>query len=178
MKCYHLSFICLILASVVVAACAQDISTNDWHPNTRLLDIAAKHNDPITGDAGSTLARDVETFYQLLRDKKWHETYEQHAKVYRNDILEADYLATTKEAEKSWSLVNYEILNLQFENSYGSTNVDEAVLICKFTELPGHTDSYSTVYWHREEGVWKCLSAGPSKIHIFEATRSPFMVWQ
>jgi len=78
-KCFmnyrHLPIICLILATVVVTTYAQNESTNDWHPNTDLLDSAAKRHDPIEKDAGSTLAHDVKHFYQALRDKRWHETY-------------------------------------------------------------------------------------------------------
>jgi hypothetical protein len=177
MNHYHFPIICLIVASVGAAAFAQETSTNYWHPNTKLLDLAARQHDRFTGDAGSTLAHDVKRFYQLLRDKKWHQTYELRAKVFRKDIPESDYLAEALKAEKIWGLVNYEVLSLQFQNSYGSTNVDEAVLICKFTELPDHADSYSTVYWHKEEGVWKCLSAGPFKLSIFRGTRPPIIDW-
>ena len=178
MNRYHLSIICLIVLLGVVAAYSQETNTNDWHPNTRLLDLAARRNDPFTGDAGSTLARDVKNFYQLLRDKKWHETYELRAKAYREDRLESDYLAEAKKAEKLWGLVNIEVLSLGFENSPGSTNVDQAVLICKFTELPDNAVSYSTVYWHKEDGVWKCLSAGPSKLEIFNGLRPPIIDWR
>src|ERR1041385_875166 len=137
MNRYHLSIICLIISLGVVAGYSQETSTNGWHPNTRPLDLAARRPDPITGDAGSTLAHDVKNFYQLLRDKKWHETYELRAKAYRHDRLESDYLAEAKKAEKLWGLVNYEVLSLQFQNSLpDTTNVDQAVLICKFTELP------------------------------------------
>jgi hypothetical protein len=181
MNRFHIPIICLIASSIVVAVFAQETSTNDWHPNTKLLDSIAKQNDPFMdmGDAGSTLARDAENFYQLLHDKKWHETYELHAKAFREDNRESDYLTTAKKIENKWSLVNYEILNVQFYNSYGSTNTDEAILICKFKELRDYEDSYSTVYWHKEDGVWKCLSAGPSKFSIFEgATRPPIIDWR
>ena len=178
MNRYHLPIICLILASVVGAAYSQQTSTNDWHPNTRLLDLAARQHDPFTGDAGSTLARDVKKFYQLLRDKKWHETYERRAKAFREDTPETDYLATAIKAENMWGLVNYEVLSINFQNSEPTNDVDTAILICKFTELPDHADSYSTVFWHKEEGVWKCLSAGPFKLSIFEGTRPPIIDWR
>lgn len=173
------SVACVILVSGVGAAYSQETSTNDWHPNTKLLDLAARHPDSFTGDAGSTLARDVKNFYQLLRDKKWHETYELRAKVYREARLESDYLAEAKRAEKLWGLVNYEVLSLQFQKSIpGATNVDEAVLICKFTELPDNAVSYSTVYWHKEDGVWKCLSAGPKNLEIFDGIILPGIDWR
>ncbi len=195
MNRYHLPIICLIVSSAVSAAYSQEASTNDWHPrirllnfqegstnswrpNTRLLDIFARQHDPLTGDAGSTLAHDVKQFYQLLRDKKWHKTYEMRAKVFRKDMPETDYLATAIRSEKLWGLVNYEVLAISIGNSYGSTNADEAVLICKFIELPDYADSYSTVYWHKEEGVWKCLTAGPFKLDIFKATRAPIIDWR
>jgi hypothetical protein len=179
MNRYNLSIICLILSSIVVGAYAQGTSTNDWHPNTRLLDLAAREHDSFEGDAGRTLARDVKKFYELLRDKKWHETYELRAKAFREDMLETDYLAEAIKQENRWGLVNYEVLSLGFQNSIpDSTNLDQAILICKFTELPDNVVSYSTVYWHKEDGVWKCLSAGPSNLSISEGTRVPFIDWR
>jgi hypothetical protein len=177
MNRYHL-IICLIVSSVVVTGCSQETNTNDWHPNTRLLDLAVRDHDPFTGDAGSTLAHDVKRFYQLLRDKQWHETYELRAKAFREDTPEADYLTTAKKAEKIWGLVNYEVLSVKFQNSPETTNVDEAILICKFTELPDYAVSYSTVFWHKEDGGWKCLSAGPFKLDIFSGTRTPIIDWR
>jgi len=178
MNRYRLSILCLIAALGIAAGYSQQINTNDWHPNTRLLDLAAKEHDQFMGDAGSTLAHEVKIFYQLLRDKKWHETYDLRAKAFREDVPESDYLAKAKKGEKLWGLINYEVLSLKFRSSYGSTNVDEAILICKFTELPDTVDSYSTVFWHKEEGVWKCLSAGPIKLSIFEGTRPPIIDWR
>ena len=92
--------VCVIVASVGATAYAQAASTNDWHPNTKLLDLAARQHDQFTGDAGSTLAHDVKRFYQLLRDKQWHETYELRAKAFREDVLESNYLAEAKKGEK------------------------------------------------------------------------------
>ncbi|HEY5233119.1 MAG TPA: hypothetical protein VIK35_06270 [Verrucomicrobiae bacterium] len=179
MKQQCLSFTILFGFIITIAACSQETNTSDWNPNTKLLDLAAKRHDRFTGDAGSTLAHDVENFYQLLRDKKWHETYELRAKAYREDRLESDYLAEAKKAEKLWGLVNYEVLSVQFQNSIpDATNIDQAVLICKFTELPDNEVSYSTVYWHKEDGVWKCLSAGPVKLEIFEGLRPPVIDWR
>ena len=166
------------LESAVGVAYSQETNTNDWYPNTRLLDLAARRNDPFTGEAGNTLARDVKRFYELLRDKKWHETYELRAKAFREDMPETHYLAEAIKYEDRWGLVDYEVLSLGFQNSLDSTNMDQAVLICKFTELPGRTVSYSTAYWHEEEGVWKCLSAGPSELSIFRGLRPPFVDWR
>jgi hypothetical protein len=173
-----LTVIFLIAASVASAADSREIGTNNWHPNTKLLDASARHPDPITLDAGSTLARDVKRYYQLLRDKQWPETYELRAKAFREDVSKSDYLEKAKNAEKLWGLVNYDVLSILFRSSYGSTDVDEAILICKFTELPDYEQSYSTVFWHKEDGVWKCLSAGPQKLSIFEGTRIPTIDWR
>ena len=166
------------LDSAAELAHSPETSTNDWYPNTKLLDLRAKLHDPFSGDAGSTLARDVKRFYELLRDKKWHQTYELRAKVFREDMLETDYLAEAIKYEDSWGLVDYQVLSLGFENSVDSTNMDQAVLICKFTELPDRAVSYSTVYWHREEGVWRCLSAGPHKLSIFRGSRQVVVDWR
>ena len=178
MKQQFLLFIFLSALTIATAVYSQETSTNDWNPNTKKLDFIAKHPDPFMGDAGSTLAHDVKRFYQLLRDKKWHQTYELRAKCFREDMLESDYLAEAMKYEDKWGLVNYEVLSVQFRNSIGSTNVDEAILICKFTELPDYAESYSTVWWHKEDGVWKCLSAGPFKLSIFRETRLPFVDWK
>jgi hypothetical protein len=178
MNRYNFPIICLIAASVICTARAQETSTNDWHPNTKKLDDNAKHPFPGIGDAESTLAHDVKRFYQLLRDKKWHQTYELRAKVFREAVQESDYFAEAINAEKLWGLVNYDVLSVQFRSSIDSTKVDEAILICKFTELPDYAVSYSTVWWHKEDGVWKCLSAGPSKLSIFRETRLPFVDWR
>jgi hypothetical protein len=129
-------------------------------------------------DAASTLTHDLKRFYQLLRDKQWHETYELRAKAYREDVRESDYLAGAKKAEKLWGLVNYDVLSAGFENSSDGTNLDQATLICKFTELPDYAVSYSTVFWHKEDGVWKCLSASPRKLGIFRETRPPIIDWR
>jgi hypothetical protein len=176
MNRYHLPVICLIAASVVCTAVAQETNKYDWHANASILDESAKHADPVTMDAASTLAHDLRRFYQLLRDKQWHETYELRAKVFRKIIRESDYLAEARNAEKQWGLVSYDVLSVQFR-SMGSTNVDEAILICKFTELPDYAVSYSTVFWHKEDGVWKCLSAGPFKLSIFREPTPPTIDW-
>jgi hypothetical protein len=173
----HLKIILLALSFVGFAASAGDISTNAWHPNTRLLDLAEQRHDSNTNDATNTLARDVKKFYELLRDKKWKETYKLRAKAFRKDFLEADYLVRGELTGNNWGLVNYEVLSVKFQNSYGSENFDQAMLIFKFTELPGK-DSYSVVYWHHEDGVWRCLSAGPSRLDIFEGTRAPIIDWR
>jgi hypothetical protein len=178
MNHYYLPIICLIAASVVCAAHAQEINVRSWHANTRILDETAKHADPVTMDAASTLARDMTRFYQLLRDKQWHETYELRARAFREDVRESDYLTEAKQAEKLWGLVNYDVLSAAFQNSYGGTNVDQAIVICKFTELPDYVVSYSTVFWHKEGGVWKCLSAGPHRLGIFRGTRPPIIDWK
>ena len=178
MNYYHLPIIGLIATSVVCAADSEVANTNNWHPNTRLLDLAAGQHDSFMGDAGSTLAHDVKHFYQVLRDKQWHETYELRAKAFREDTPKSDYLAEAKRAENLWGLVNYDILNVGFRSSIGSTNTDEAILICKFVELPDYAVSYSTVFWHREDGVWKCMSAGPFKLSIFRGTRPPIIDWR
>ena len=172
------SVACVILAAVVSAAYSQETSTNDWNPNTKLLDSGAKPHGSLAKRAGDTLARDVKMFYQLLRDKKWHETYMLRAKAFREDISESEYLAIAIKNEKTWGLVNYEVLSAKLQSSINSTSLDTAILICKFTELPGYEDSYSTVYWHKEEGGWKCLSAGPSKLDIFDGTRPPIIDWR
>ena len=171
------SVVCVIIGSAVGAAYSQETSTNNWHPNTKLLDLSASWHAQ-SGDIGSTLARDVKRFYELLRDKKWHQNYELRAKAFREDMLESTYLAEAIKYENSWGLVDYEVLSAVFQSAVDSTNLDQAVLICKFTELPGHEVSYSTVYWHREEGVWKCLSAGPSKLDIFRGLRPPIIDWR
>lgn len=149
--------------------------TNGWHFDIRLLDLAAQDH---ANDAGSTLARDVKRFYQLLHDKQWKKTYELRAKAFREDVSESAYLAEAIKDEGIWGLVDYDVLSIKFQNSPGATNLDTAVLICKFTELPDYAVSYSAVYWHYEEGIWKCLSAGPSKLGIFRGTRPTFVDWR
>ncbi len=166
------------IESVVGATKSEEASTNDWNPDTTILDEAAKYQDPVDRDAASTLAHDVKRFYELLRNKKWHQTYELRAKAFREDMPESDYLAEAIKNENRWCLVDYAVLSAQLENAYPSTNLDQAVLICKFTELPDHAVSYTTVYWHKEEGVWKCLSAGPSKLGIFRGLRPPVVDWR
>lgn len=195
MPYYRLQFIFLIAVSIVGTACGQsantngwhhivgtaygqNASTNDWHPNTARLDILAKFPDSSSKEAYSTLAHDVENFYQLLRDKRWHKTYELRAKAFREDTSEDDYIAKALKYESKWGLVNYEILNVGLQNSEPTNGLDTAILICKFTELPGNYDSYATVFWHKEDGVWRCLSAGPSGIDIFRGTRPPLIDWR
>jgi hypothetical protein len=172
---------------VATVGCVQEIKvvhfqdgssgaqTNGWHPNTRLLDLAAQE-DP--KGVGSTLARDVKRFYQLLHDKQWQETYELRSKTFREIVPESYYLAEAKKSEGIWGLVSYDVLSIETQNSPGTTNLDTAVLICKFTELPDYAVSYSTVYWHNEGGTWKCLSAGPIKLDIFRGIISPFVDWR
>ena len=156
----------LLVLSVIIQACSQEAETNSWRPNVRLLDAAARR-----GQEEAQMSHDVKLFYQLLRDKKWHETYERRAKAFRADVPESEYLKTARDYENKWGLVNYEVLSVTFQNS------DVVILICKFTELPDSVDSYSTVYWHKEDGVWKCLSAGPKKLDIFSGTRPVIINW-
>ena len=147
-------------------------------PITRRLDESAEHGDPTSKEAASTLARDLKRFYELLRDKKWSETYEMRAGVFRKIVPKSYYLAEAQKAQKFWALVSYEVLSVEFRSFQGRTNIDEAILICKFTELPGRHVSYSTVFWHKEDGVWKCLSAGPRKLSIFNGTTPPMIDWK
>jgi hypothetical protein len=180
MNDYRLPIVCFIAASIVFAAHSQGVKTNYWHPDTKKLDQdMSMFHDPAMSDASKTLAHDVERFYELLRDKKWHETYELRAKAFRHDRAESDYIAEARRAGTRWALVNYDVLDGTFLHTSegGSTNIDEAILICRFVELPGYAESYSTVFWHREDGVWKCLSAGPHKLNIFEGTRGPWIDW-
>lgn len=174
MNSYRLLIISLIAALGVATAYSQQTSTNDWHPDTRLLDLSARDHE---GSDASALAHDVERFYQALRDKKWPETYELRAKCFREGSPESNYLAEAKEYGKIWGLENYDVLSVELQRMAGS-NYEVAVLICRFTELPDDSVSYSTVYWHREDGVWRCLSAGPKNLPIFEATRLPYVDWQ
>jgi hypothetical protein len=163
----------LVSVSFIRAGDGESSKVPSWSPNTEKLDLAAKFDD-----SGVTLARYVKRFYQLLRDKRWLETYELRAKAFRNDFSEADYLEKARTSEKTWGLVNYDVLSVKFSNSLGSTDVDEAVLICRFVELPEYATSYSTVFWHKENGVWRCLSAGPVKLDIFQATRPTLIDWR
>ena len=175
---YRLPIICFIAAAAICTSYSQEISTNDWRPNTRMLDDIAKINDPPMTDAARTLAHDLKRFYQLLRDKQWQETYELRAKAFRKDTPLDGYIAEARQAGKDWGLANYEVLSVGFQSWIGSTNVDEAILICRFTELPGYKISYATVFWHKEDGVWRCMSAGPSRLHFLRGTRPPYMDWR
>ena len=177
MNIYRLPIICLIVASVVCTADSQGVKTNYWHPDTTKLDLMEEIHDPMVRVAISTLVPDVKRFYELLRDKKWHETYELRARAFRHDRAESDYIAEAKRNEKRWSLVNYDVLDVGLDGNVGSTNIDQAVLICRFVELPSYEESYSTVFWHKEDGVWRCLSAGPRKLDIFSGTRGPYIDW-
>jgi hypothetical protein len=169
----------LIIAGLLACSgLSLQADTNSWRANTRKLDESAKVQNPITLDAASTLAHDLKKFYELLRDKKWHETYEFRAKAFREDVSEANYIAEVKEAEKEWGLVSYDVLSVHFVASPGATNIDEAILICRFKELPDNSESYSTVFWHKEDGGWKCLSAGPHKLSAFDGTRPPVIDWK
>jgi len=160
-------YIIVLALSILMAACSREKKESEWHPDVQQLDALARR-DP----EGARLAHDVEIFYQNLRDKKWHETYEGRAKAFREDMLESEYLRYAKKYENQWGLVNYEVLSGELHGS------DVAVFICKFTELPDYTDSYSAVFWHKEDGVWKCLSAGPKKLSIFDGTRPPIIDWR
>ena len=173
----RIPIICLIMASLVYVGNSQEINTNDWRPDTKNLDFAAKHGDSAAKDRASTLAHDLKRFYQLLRDKQWHETYELRAKAFRKLVPESVYLAGAKKAEKIWGLVDYDVLSVEFQSFEGATNMNQAMVICKFTELPDSAVSYSTVFWHKEDGVWKCLSAGPNKLSIFHAMTLPIINW-
>ena len=176
MNAYHFQIICLISASVVFTSGAQE--TNNWHANTSLLDFNANHGDPAMREAASSLAHDVKIFYQSLRDRQWHKSYVMHAKVYRDLVMEPTYLAETIKYENIWSLVNYDVLSDQFSNTLDSTNINQAILICKFTELPDNEVTYSTVWWHKEDGGWKCLSAGPRKLSVFREMIAPYVDWR
>ena len=86
-------------------------------------------------------------------------------------MSESDYLASAIKYESVWGLADCQVLSVQLQNS------DMAILICKFSELPDRAVAYSTVFWHKEEGKWKCLSAGPKQLNIFNATRQVTVDW-
>jgi hypothetical protein len=172
----HISFWGSGLITLPVGA--QETNGVSWHFNTSVLDDLTKYGRPAAKTAGSTLAHDVKRFYQLLRDKQWQETYELHAKAFREVVSEVYYTTTAKLEAQPWELVSYEVLSCQLRNALGSTNIDEAALICKFAELPYYAETYSTVFWHKEDGVWKCLSAGPHKLSIFNEVKVPFIDWR
>jgi hypothetical protein len=178
MKYHRFSFIFLIGVLGIGTAYARGADTNEWHPNTELLDLITKRHYPSGEDREKSLALDVETFYIALRDKRWQETYELRANAFREDFSEQEYLAIAKQNETTWALINYEILSVSIQNSAPTSGRDMAILICKFTELPGNKDTYSTVFWHKEAGKWKCLSAGPHNLSIFSGTRPPLIDWR
>ena len=177
MKLYRFPIVILIAAFFAGATECQETHTN-WNPNSKKLAEAAKYADPITMDAASILERDLTRFYELLHDKKWRETYQLRAKAFQEDFPETDYLAAAKKEEKLWGLVSYDVLSVNFETTYGSTNVDQAMLVCKFIQLPHNSVSYAAVYWHRENAVWKCLNAGPNNLSISIGTRIPYIDWK
>lgn len=176
MRRSKLSVLAFLIMMGLIPLYAQTC-TNCWHPNTKLLDSAANYR--YSPDGAVSLDHDVKRFYQLLRDKQWEETYQLRAKAFRESVRESDYLSEAESDGKQWGLANYEILSVQFAQSHvSSTSPDEAILICKFTELPNCAVSYSTVFWHKEDGVWKCLSAGPTGLWIFEGMRTPSIDWR
>ena len=174
---FRLQFFCALILLMCCSVGAQIANTNDWHPNTRLLDMTPTSRDANGEYAETSLSRDVKKFYLALRDKQWHDTYMMRAKAFREDMPESEYLEFARKGEKKWGLVNYEVLSLELD-SFQTNDADVAILICKFTELPRKRDTYSTVFWHKEEGVWKCLSAGPRNLIIFDGTRTPIIDWR
>jgi hypothetical protein len=178
MNSNYFQIVFLIIATVVCPANAQQTNEDYWHPNTSILDELAQHTNPAMMDASSALVHDLKRYYQLLRDKKWKETYELSAKAFQEDVQESDYVARAINAESRWGLVNYDVLSAEFRSEINSTNLDEAILICKFTELPNYKVSYSTVFWHKEGGVWRCLSAGPRTLGVLRETRLPIVDWR
>jgi hypothetical protein len=128
-----------------------------------------------TNDAA--LEHDVRTFYKLLRDKQWPAAYDMRAKAFRETCPKAAYLRMAEEEGKDWGLANYEVLSAEMDEEDDSGSYT-AVLICKFVELPGDAVSYSTVYWHNEDGSWKCLNAGPKGMDIFSGGEGPYINWR
>lgn len=130
-----------------------------WNPNTWRLDDTASDDPNYIG-----LDHDVKNFYTILRQKDWKSAYQLRWKSFRRTMPEMTYLNWAKEEGTNWELANYEILSVQMYD-----NID-AILICKFIELPGPLTSYSVVNWRKEQdGVWRCDSAGPDRLTIFKS---------
>ncbi len=137
---------------------SQVNTTNTWNPNTEKLDESAKIDTKFL-----SLDHDVKNFYNFLHKKDWKATYELRWKRFKEVVPEPLYLSTAQQELPDWQLSNYEILSV---TTYDS---DDAILICKFVELPGPVTTYSVVDWRKEkDGVWRCDAAGPTKIFLFQ----------
>jgi hypothetical protein len=124
-----------------------------WNPNTERLDDTASQAPEFV-----SLDHDVKNFYAILHQKDWKSTYQLRWKSFKRSMPETTYLDWAKEEGTNWELANYEILSVQMYNN------NDAILICKFIELPGPLTSYSVVNWRKEQdGVWRCDSAGPDR---------------
>ena len=152
--------ILIILLSVIFGCSRHEHVGNIWNPKTKYLDQLSLDNTNFVN-----LARDVKDFYNYLEKKDWESAYERRWKTYRQDFPKNIYIKTANSEGRYWGLINYEILSVETHNS------DEAVLICKFVELPDSATAYATVRWRNEDGTWKCDAAGPEKLSIFRYTR-------
>jgi hypothetical protein len=160
---------CVISCLLVCCSCSRkivlrftnqvqpdSISTN-WCPDIEKLDLSSKYDADI-----STLAHDVESFYENMRMKNWKPTYESRWKRFKEVASEATYLNDVEHEIPDWQLLNYDVLSI---HEYGS---DDAVLICRFVEMPGPTTTYSVVDWRKEsDGKWRCDVAGPERKLMF-----------
>jgi hypothetical protein len=125
-----------------------------WNPKVDLLDKAEQNNPQIVG-----FSDDVKTFYEDLHDKRWEETYKYRNKSFRELVPLETYLNNVH--SQPWNLLNYEVLNVQTENT------NKITLVCKFIEDPLKIESYNTVIWKKEDGKWRCDPAGPIGLPVF-----------
>lgn len=137
----------------------SEISTN-WNPDTEDLDLGARYDETYL-----ELDHAVTNFYNLLRKKDWNATYDLRWKTFRESITKETYINDGEKEMPDWQLANYDILS---EETY---NDDDALLICRFVELPGPRVAYSMVNWRKEhDGVWRCNVAGPTSLSLFRFT--------
>ena len=140
---------------------SPSIAIGDWKPDTQKLDDAV-------GSSPNSLSLDnnVKNFYELLHKKDWKATYDLRWKAFKKDIPEEMYIKSGQVAGATWKLLNYEVLSVSVYND------DDAMLICRFVELPGPTVSYSVINWRKEEdGIWRCDAAGPERLTILQYLR-------
>jgi hypothetical protein len=141
---------------------ATDIKLNandDWHPDTKDLDLTAREEPEFL-----SLDRDVKNFYELLHNKDWKATYALRWQAFRRVVSEQIYISGCEQELPKWELTDYDILSVHMYNS------DDAIVVCRFIEMPGPTTTYSVVDWRKEkDGVWRCDAAGPGLMRMFQS---------
>jgi len=132
---------------------------NTWKPFDPMLEDARTHG--LTQDE-KELAATVQSFYILLHDKVWDNSYEFRTAAFKKDVAKELYVRQRSEMDNEWRLISYRVL--AFEMFRDPKRGPKARLVMEFIEAPGPQTSVKVVWWKKEGDNWRCEEEGPPRL--------------